>query len=172
MAGAGGNGPALSTNFVLIGDRELIEAMGRLTVSIRNKILGPILREAGRTLAVAIAPPVETGLLKASIGFGKLRTYTDTVYVAVGPRRGFRKATRVNALGRRVAYGKNLPPDIKGPNIRNPVHYAHLVERGTKFAAAQPFMAPAFESVGPSILATAEAQLRAAIQQQAQTILR
>jgi HK97 gp10 family phage protein len=92
--------------------RRIKKAFEVLPDRIAQKVLGssarfamtPVIKEARRRV------PVEHGVLRKSLG-SRLRKYRggDTVFVAVGPRNGFRDPQ----------------------TGQNPVNYAHLVEFGT-----------------------------------------
>ena len=89
----------------------------RINRRASSQAITPVLKSAKAKV------PKRKGLLKKSLG-RKQKSYprNDVVYSMVGPRKGFK--------------------DEEG---NNPVNYAHLVEKGTKYAKAQPFLRPAME---------------------------
>jgi len=98
----------------ITGIKELMQSLEKFTPAVQRKILRPALRAEGtRVLKEARAKvPVDTKLLKKSLG-QRTKTYKNgRVVVIVGPRHGFKQV-------------------IKGV-AKNPVRYAHLVEYGAK----------------------------------------
>lgn len=97
---------------------------------VLRKALGPSTKPFMMT-AKQLAPK-ETGLLRKSIG-RKIKVYRESgrVTVIIGPRSkpSFRREVTIN--GR--------------TQVRNPVHYAHLVEFGTVKTRAKPFLRPAVD---------------------------
>lgn len=75
--------------------------------------------------------PVETGLLKKSLG-RKTKTYRDSAVV-------------VGIVGPRADMGKTVTLASGRQQYRDPAKTAHLVERGTRHSQARPFMRPAWE---------------------------
>lgn len=131
----------------LRGDKALTRKLQSLAARTQNTI---VRSAAGKAMtpvnrAAKQLAPKETGLLKKSVG-KKTKTYPGkgTVWVGVGPRKGF--AQEITVTG----------PDGKPvKRWRDPVKYAHLVEYGTAphvqpklgithpGAPAKPFMRPA-----------------------------
>lgn len=96
------------------GAKELQDLLRKFTPAVQRRILRPALNVEGtRVLQEARARvPVDTKLLRRSLG-KRTRTYKNgTVLVIVGPRRGFKE-------------------QIDG-RYKNPSKYAHLVEFGVK----------------------------------------
>jgi len=120
---------AVGWGIVLTGDKELIRKMQRLAEKTQKRIVQKAMKKGAARVRKAAKRrvPVETGLLKKSLGSKVARRKRDKVVVGIiGPRTGFKKQM----------------PD---GSYRNPVRYAHLVELGTKRAGAKPFLRPAFE---------------------------
>lgn len=127
----------IGINLTVKGDEHLIRALAKLRGATVRKIVRPAVRSAIVPInkaAKANAPkrvPIEGyagGQLKKSIGVA-VRTYRNgTVWGGIGPRRGFKI----------VIAGLH-------PKTIDPVHYAHLVEGGTRHSAAEPFMRKAFD---------------------------
>lgn len=131
-----------------------------LKKSMRNKILRKAIRQASKatTKAAKANAPVDTGLLRKSIG-SKIKTYKSGVVVAIiGPRTGYRRA--VDRSGRRVKLidvsRKSAPVDAE---IRNPVNYAHLIELGTVTSAPRPFLRPALQQTQGEVAAIVGEQI-------------
>ena len=139
--------------FVVTGARELRRHLRLLATAAANRV-------ARRAVNMALTPvakaakrkaPVETGLLKKSIG-KKVKVYrrSEMVWGGVGPRKGF----------------KGTGPDGKP---RNPLMYAHLVELGTKAArkhaptAAKPFLRPALDEQRATVMAILRQEIMAGI---------
>ncbi len=96
-----------------------------------TQALAPINKAAKRKA------PVETGLLKKSIGkkVAVVRR-TGDIWGGVGIRKGFKQEVTVD--------GKT--------EMRNPINYAHLVEFGTKNQPAKPFLRPALDEKRPEAM--------------------
>ena len=100
-------------------------------------------------------PPKESGLLRKSIA-KKVKTYatSGTVVAVIGPRAGFGKVVVVDKKTGRTQY-------------RDPLHYSHLVEFGTKSTKAQPFLRPAYDGAKAAALALIESKAREEIAKEA-----
>lgn len=149
---------AFSVSAKLDGLEPFLRNVARLQVSMRKKILRKAATEANRIFLRAAKAnliannSVRTKILLKSLG-SKVRSYNSgsTIVVMMGPRTGYKTAIGVRTRGRH-----------KGQVIyENPTQIAHLVEKGTKFAAAKPFMRPAFDEK------KAEAEAKAAETMQA-----
>ena len=107
----------------LTGDKALLKKFKRLGSTVQRRVvrrpltaaLSPILKGAKREA------PKESKALSKSIG-KKVKTYKGAVWGAVGPRTGDRYT--VEYQGR----------------LRVPSRYAHLVELGTRYKPAKPFL--------------------------------
>lgn len=122
---------SMRTKVQVQGAKQVIKRLNKLKRGVKNKILRKAITKSCQPVAKAAKAntPIETGLLKKSLGH-KVKTYKDDVVGIVGPRRGMGKVVTVR--GRKV--------------YRDPVKYAHLVERGTVDSKPQPFLLPAWES--------------------------
>jgi HK97 gp10 family phage protein len=123
------------------GVADLTHLLGQLKPRVVRRVLKQAVEAAGRIVAKEAKQlaPVETGLLKKSIGI-KAKQYPSGAAVAVvGPRRGFGKDV--------VRNGHTVYSD--------PVKYAHLVELGhvirtrkkgpvLGFVPPKPFLRPAW----------------------------
>jgi HK97 gp10 family phage protein len=138
----------------LEGLGDVFAALDGLGRTIRNKILRASLVAATTPMLKAAQQRVRksSGLLRKSLG-RKVKTYrrNGTVAVMIGPRRGHGKPVILKEeeifrqFGGRTIKIRN--PRVRAMRItRNPVRYAHLIEKGTKTRAARPFLAPAFSS--------------------------
>lgn len=108
----------------LLGDEELQKRLNALPDKVIRRIV-PRASELATDSVLADArrrAPEETGLLKESLGKKqKLYRRSGTFVTVVGPRMGFKRIVKVfDREGR------------SKPRYRNPVNYAHLVEKGTK----------------------------------------
>lgn len=110
-------------------DRDPTKALDGLKKAVQNKIVRRAIRSASAPVKKAIKQqsPKESGALKKSIA-NKMRTTKGgaVVYNVLGPKRKYSM-------------------EFKG-KIRKPEKYARLVEKGTKSAAAHPFMEQALEN--------------------------
>lgn len=124
----------------ILGEEALIAAINQLAKdSTRRKIMRPAIREAASKISKAAKSkvPVETGLLKKSIGVKVVTYKSGTIYAAIGPRSGFKRKVQ-----------RTMPSTGKKREVlSNPTKYAHLVEFGTSRFAKKPFMRPAMDSV-------------------------
>jgi HK97 gp10 family phage protein len=157
---------------LVTNDAEIIRQVDGLSQSIQKRVLEPVLAQAGKMIADAAAGlvRVQTGLLKRSIGTSGVKTYKHgtsgaTMYIAAGPRRGFRRLVKRNRSGTITGFtGRNVARGTA--DARNPVLYAHLVERGHSGphpAPAYPFMEPVEQEVSPAIEAMARDRITAGI---------
>jgi hypothetical protein len=192
-----GNLSALVLDWQAAGDQELIARLSALSYRLQIEALTPAVREIGDRVAADASSraPVEIGLLAESIGRSAVKKYKGErrglIYIAVGPRRGFRRAIVRGPRGRRRLLGEKataaLPEDPEA-SFRDPVRYAHLVEGGrqavrakpghvlysqgagrffasAKAAAAKPFIAPSREDAegfAPAIIEDRVSQFLAA----------
>jgi len=169
----------------LEGAGELIRELENLPGKIVRRVMRNALRKAGGFFADAAQSrvPSETGLLRQSIGLSKPKWYASsgTMFVAAGPRRGYRRAVSRTARGLRFLGPRASEAAEKlGASIRNPVHYAHLVEGGRKSfighfgratfvnpaVPARPFMARAFAATKAAMEITLRSELAAGIERE------
>ena len=133
--------------------RQIQRRMAALPGRVNIKVLGqatsaattPVLKSAKQKA------PVETGLLKKSLG-KKLKKYKRNAVAVciVGPRSGFKD---------------------EGTG-RNPANYAHLVELGTTHSAPKPFLRPALDENKSKIISKFESKMRSGIERETQKLAR
>lgn len=117
------------------GDRELIDALSKLAVGMRTKVLRAAMRKGMDlvTAAVRAAAPVRTGRLRNSIETANGKTNSKwKVRVLTRPRSGLYKGD---------------------------AYYAAFVEFGTKKMAARPYMTPAFDANKARAVAVAREEI-------------
>jgi len=177
------------------GDLDVLRRLEALPARAQQRVLKPLMREGARQIAAAAKSeaPARTGLLATSLGPSKLRTYSGTqLFVAVGVRRGFRRAIHRTARGT-LRYRSKKATAAAGPDaqIANPVKYLHLVTGGRKAVAAaarkslysamegrffgrsvaaaapNPFMTRMFDSVAGSVVANITARAAVLIEAEA-----
>lgn len=103
---------SLTIRAEITGIKDLMDMLKKFTPAVQRRILRPALNAEGQRVLVQARSnvPVDTKLLKRSLG-KRTKTYKDgRVIVIVGPRRGFR--------------------EIHKGRPKNPSNYAHLVEFG------------------------------------------
>lgn len=140
----------LSVGSNLIGGAAL-EKVAMELPQVLLAALEPVLREISKMVAAEAKARVrsKSGLLVASIGTSPVRRYRNsgsrTIYIAVGPRRGFRRVVTQAKRGGIKKLGKGRSAAIeaaaggwKAAGIQNPVKYAHLVEGGRGPSVARP----------------------------------
>jgi len=117
-----------------------------LPARAQMRVLRPAMERAAKIVAASETgeAPKETGLLGQSIGVSTTRTYgtsggSSKIFIAVGVRRGFRRAVvatkrgRVRHLGKAASEAAEAAGDAQ---MRNPTKYLHLVTRGRKAIVA------------------------------------
>ena len=110
------------------------------------RILKPAMGRAAQIVAAAekSEAPKETGLMETSLGASATRTYNASggstkLFIAVGVRRGYRRAVVPKArgglryLGRAASVAAEANDDA---NMRNPEKYLHLITGGRKAVMA------------------------------------
>jgi hypothetical protein len=125
----------------------LAKLFAELPDRVQGKILRPLVRDAGQLLAEAERreAPRESGLLGSSLGTSPVRSYArgNTLFVAVGVRRGFRRAVTLSARGKLRARSKaftakaDRPENFGLADFRNPTKYLHLVHGGRNAVTAK-----------------------------------
>ena len=135
---------------VVIGSKELLQALRELPKRVQSGIENKVIRAASKTVIAKARGlvPVQFGLLKKSLGvkIKRYRGYADApakIVAIIGARRGYGKVVGSETLktseGRDVQYGGHKA---------DPANYAHLVEYGhggPHPAAPHPFLVPALE---------------------------
>lgn len=111
------------------GFAELDARLAKLPTAMRPEIVTPALMAGGEVIAeeARVLVPVRSGNLRDSITVG-----TEPLNSAAGG---------LTALGETV----NVGP-AQGKDAEHDGFYGHMIEFGTKHAAAEPFMRPAFDS--------------------------
>ena len=142
----------MSARFTVTGIADVLAALDAFKESARSALLASALRKClapvkrrAKSLAprsnTRDAPALTPGLLAKSIQL-KVRLYRSEgrALGIVGPARGYRRFAGVRAYGKSA--GKAWYQD--------PVHYAHLVEKGAKgrrgTITPRPFLQPAVDS--------------------------
>jgi hypothetical protein len=74
--------------------------------------------------------------LRRAIGVTPTRYYGGTIFIAVGVRRGFRRAITASARGRIRSRGRAFTAANPSAAVRDPVKYWHLVSGGRKASIA------------------------------------
>lgn len=123
------------------GVGELLAKLRDLDKRVRRKILRKAVNEPSKIVLAAMKAkvPVETGLLRKSLG-RKVKVWGNGVaFFIVGPRRGFKKQVKTK-LGKMMH--------------RNPSKYAHLAD---KF---RPWRGPVADQTKTAVLASMERVLK------------
>ena len=104
------------------GMRSIVRGLSKIDSRIRNRTIGSAIKKASKPLVMETKAraPVESGLLRASIGTTfKVNKRKGIGVAKTGPRN--MKGSKRQAKGSTAA-----------KRSRNPVHYAYLIEFGTK----------------------------------------
>lgn len=130
----------------------VLRRLASLKQGVRNRILRKALTAAARPMqqtAKELAPK-ESGLLRRSITVKVQTTGKGEVVAKIGPKRGLKKSVKIRKdrvfrqRGRRTVKVAR-PTGEQLSMLRDPVRYAHLVEKGTVMRQAKPFLQPAFD---------------------------
>jgi hypothetical protein len=183
-------------NVNLTGTPAVQKMFSDLPAATQTRVLKPLVKRAGTMLAPALkaAAPRGSGLLAASMGVSTLKTYrSSTVFLAVGARRGFRRAVSVSVRGKKRFLSSKKSEASTLP-VQNPAKYLHLVTGGRKAVAASrtsilysaiakrafgrtaaavpanPFVARTFSAIGPQVVAMFESEGPAAIEAAAMAV--
>lgn len=136
----------------LDGMGAVMRRLAAIKQGARNRILRKALNAAARPMqqtAKELAPK-ESGLLRRSITVKVQTTGKGEVVALIGPKRGLKKSVKVKK-DRVYRQRGRLTLRIRNPlaqylvMVRDPVRYAHLVEKGTVSRQAKPFLQPAFD---------------------------
>lgn len=121
----------MSMNVKVEGIKDLVKKLESMKKSKASKILRKACTKGAQPVAKSAKAqaPVETGLLKKSIGH-KVKSYPSGVVVGI--------------VGPRVGHGTEVVVNGK-PEYRDPVYYSHLVELGSEQAPPHPFLRPAWD---------------------------
>ena len=129
----------------LIGDKKLRRTLQQLAGGAQRRIVRPAVSKALTPInrAAKRRCPVETGLLKRSIGKKvKAYRYSGVIWGAVGPR---------------VGYKKQMPDG----SWRNPTKYAHLAED------AKPYLRPALDTNRQKAMGILATEIRRRLEKEA-----
>lgn len=127
----------------MIGDENVRRMFEELPKAAQDRVLKPLIRQGSAMIAAeekAEAPTV-TGLLKLALGTSPLRTYSTSLLVAVGVRRGFRRAVQgTNYRGGWASKTRYMSKKRTEENptvpVQDPSKYLHLVIGGRKAISA------------------------------------
>ena len=141
---------------VLLNEKALIRKLQDLPVKLQDRVLKSAAHNAMKPVLSAARSkvPVLYGLLKKALGIkSKLYRRNHTAIALAGARKGFGTEKTVEIAGKSMT------------TRRDPRHYSHLAERGTKAheqpalkiqhpgAAPRPFLEPGFEQAKPAMIA-------------------
>lgn len=116
------------------GLTEMERRFSRLVQTAGRQLTDKGLRAAAKPIIIYARSKVraveQSGQLRKSLGtkLSKSRRHRNARVILIGPRTGF----KIEFEGK----------------PRNPVHYAHLVEFGTRHSRAHPFLRPAYQAEG------------------------
>lgn len=132
----------------------VVEA-AKLTKGLQNRAMRIAMNKGASVVKASVVSgaPVRYGYLKRSIRI-RVRQYRNrAVWAAVvGPKSDFRIVRRGRKSNRKRRGRKESP--------HKPALYAHFLERGSKHAAAHPFLMPALNATAARYLETYQASLR------------
>jgi HK97 gp10 family phage protein len=159
------------------GEAELRRNFDRLQEKVQKRALRRGTTKAAQAVhrAAKSAARRQTGLLQKSLGYKvtvKILAGRAVAFARIGPRRGFRQKVLRTPKGVRVLRKKELGI-AKAHNLgqyRDPVRYAHLVEKGhggPHAAGAFPFLGPAFERTKTQGREAIAQECRAAVRESA-----
>jgi HK97 gp10 family phage protein len=141
----------MARSATVTGDRQLRRTLARLDDKVQKKLLRQAVQASSKPVVKAArnAAPVETGTLKRSIGV-KMKIYK-------------RQATAMAIVGPRTGFGFTDDDGVR----HDPANYGHLVEGGTVYQGAQPFVRPALHNHRGAINAALRNKLSAGIKKAA-----
>jgi HK97 gp10 family phage protein len=135
--------------------KSVIKSLESLPIELQKSAERAVLRSGAAPIqkAVKARVPVDTGLLKKSIGtkvsLGRAATYGRA---QVGPRSGFHSTKKVTGRKRdRASKGKRRA--AKEKKMIQPEEYAFYLEHGTPHMPAKPFIRPAIDAAEGEVLA-------------------
>jgi HK97 gp10 family phage protein len=128
------------------GFLEVQKALSKLAPTIQEKVVVGATRAAAKVVAdeAKSRVPVDTGLLKKSIGVAKAKkkdTPKDVVKFYVVPKSKIKFTTKGTMDGKAVKVKTNTS-----------AFHAHFIEFGTEKMAARPFLRPAMESTRTEVV--------------------
>lgn len=119
------------------GIKEVARDIAALDKRIRNRVLKRSVDAGAKVFRTGLkaSAPVESGLLRKSLGIKGKIYRSNGIYVAViGPRSGFKQEVKI----KRSVAGQRKKKIVL--QVRDPIKYAHLVE------ALYPWMRPTFHA--------------------------
>ena len=128
---------ALDIKVELLGDKELDRMLAGWNAVSRRRIVRPGISKSARFVSrmARSKAPVQSGLLRKSIGV-VVRTYENgNVVGVVGPRHDFKRPVSSSKGRKTIVTKRNVGQFADSSNkivLQNPVKYAHLVEGGTQ----------------------------------------
>ncbi len=113
----------------LSGDKNVMRMFQDLPKAAQNRVLKPLVKQGGTMIAEEEKDeaPTATGLMKLALGTSPLRTYKTSLLMAVGVRRGFRRAVQGSKY-----FGKKKTTANPTLPVQNPVKYLHIIAHGRK----------------------------------------
>ena len=148
----------MKSGYEIRGLKELQKTLAMLPKGVATRAYRAALSAGARIIAKAAKSKVKkgkTGLLKKSIGMKYIRPRGNRAPVSIiGPRRGFKGEPKV-VTDRKTGQQKTITPD--------PARYGHLVEKGTRHSAAQPFLRPALDQSESAVFAAMAEKVSKAI---------
>jgi hypothetical protein len=128
----------------LTGQEKMFATLEALPKAVELRILRNAMRKALKPMEAGArgGVPRFSGLLERSIGVGRPKWYAHSgvMYLAVGPRSGFKKSVGYVEGSRggryKVLRSAKQKATAKDQRIQNPIKYAHLVEGGRRAVAA------------------------------------
>lgn len=129
----------IDCSLALTGDKELLRMFQELPGAAQNRVLKPLVREAGKQLGQAVKSeaPRQSGLLQLAVGSSPLRSYkSGTLFITAGVRRGFKRKVARRRDGGLKYLGKKASAAKADLPTQDPAKYLHLVTKGRKAVEA------------------------------------
>lgn len=149
------------------GAKALNAALTILPVKLQKRVMKKAVNAAARPAVKAAKAlvPVDEGFLRQSLGV-KVKSYdengnTVAFIGARGPRRKKDRESGKWVFGERWVF-----TDIDGRR-RIPAYYAHMVELGTVYQGAQPYLRPGFEGAKPEAMVKLGVKLAEGLEKEA-----
>jgi hypothetical protein len=131
-------------SMAITGDKKLVQMFHELPARAQERVLKPLIQKGAALTAAMMRgeAPTMSGLMQLAVGPSKLRTYHGlTILVAVGVRRGYRRAVQGTRYrggwARRTRY-LSKAKSVANPElpIQDPAKYLSIVTRGRKALTA------------------------------------
>lgn len=156
----------------VLGDRQVrrkLERLGKKAPKIGRKAVNEGLKPIYAAMRGHARKSADTKALYKSIA-RKVTTKRGLVDGRVGPRTDYAvsAASGKRIKGRRVGRKFQAEEPVKG-KVRRPQTYSHIVERGSRHSAAQPFARPAYDEHGGTARRIVQESLAAQIAAEAQS---